>query len=144
MKNLLYFSVMILGLLLAACGSSQNVSKDGQANKVSKKASSNSVEGLESNMTLVDYVRRLPGVRVSGREGNYSVSIAGNVNSINSNIEPLYVLDGVPAGHDINNLTQMVTSTDINSVRVVKDGPSLAFYGVQGGNGVILIETKKK
>lgn len=50
----------------------------------------------------------------------------------------LYVIDGVESG-GLNGLS----SNDIATIDVLKDGASLAIYGQKGSNGVILITTKK-
>lgn len=58
--------------------------------------------------------------------------------SINSNIDPLYVVDGV-IGVDGNS----INPNDIASLEVLKDASSTAIYGARGANGVILIQTKR-
>jgi len=52
------------------------------------------------------------------------------------NTDPLYIIDGVPLPfHDIN-------ANDIESVQVLKDA-SASIFGVRGGNGVVIITTKR-
>ena len=84
------------------------------------------------------------------------VKIRGN-NSIRSNTNPLYVVDGVPldgrsarpgvslsglgASPDANPLTYL-NSADIESITVLKDASASAIYGSRGANGVILITTR--
>ncbi|OJY93315.1 MAG: SusC/RagA family TonB-linked outer membrane protein [Sphingobacteriales bacterium 40-81] len=58
--------------------------------------------------------------------------------SINSSLDPLYVVDGV-AGVDGNSLNP----NDIASIEVLKDASSTAIYGARGANGVIMITTKR-
>ena len=69
--------------------------------------------------------------------GSVSVRIRGS-NSISSNNEPLYVVDGFPTsnGADIN-------PNDIESMQILKDASATAIYGARGANGVILITTKR-
>ena len=67
-----------------------------------------------------------------------SVRIRGFASITGSN-NPLYVIDGVPFGGNISDLN----SADIESITVLKDATSAALYGSRGGNGVILINTKK-
>ncbi|MBQ2091471.1 MAG: TonB-dependent receptor plug domain-containing protein, partial [Bacteroidales bacterium] len=50
---------------------------------------------------------------------------------------PLIVIDGFP--RDISD----VTGVEIESVQILKDAASAALYGVRGGNGVVLITTKR-
>ncbi len=54
------------------------------------------------------------------------------------NAQPLYVIDGAQVG-DMTNLNP----NDIESISILKDAGSTAIYGVKGGNGVIVITTKK-
>lgn len=84
---------------------------------------------------------QMPGVTVvntSGRPGtnNTSIRIRG-INTLN-NSSPLVVIDGVPGGD-----MSILNPEDVESVSVLKDAASASIYGVRGGNGVILITTKK-
>lgn len=67
--------------------------------------------------------------------GDATIRIRG-VGTIN-NSEPLYVIDGVPAGPGNN-----INPNDIESITVLKDASSAAIYGTRGANGVIIITTK--
>jgi TonB-linked SusC/RagA family outer membrane protein len=60
------------------------------------------------------------------------------IGSINSNIDPLYVIDGV-VGVDPNT----INPSDVASLEVLKDASSTAIYGSRGANGVIIISTKR-
>src|SRR5690606_6331278 len=55
------------------------------------------------------------------------------------NSNPLYIVDGVPVGNDINYLAP----SDIESIDVLKDAASAAIYGSRGANGVIIVTTRK-
>ncbi len=57
--------------------------------------------------------------------------------SSNSDMSPLYVVDGIIMG-SINS----IDPNDIESMEVLKDAASAAIYGAQAGNGVVLITTK--
>jgi TonB-linked SusC/RagA family outer membrane protein len=84
----------------------------------------------------------LPGVTItspSGQPGSPGTSIVvRGINTINSQTNPLILIDGV-AGGDIN----LVNPDDIESVTVLKDAASSAIYGARAANGVILITTKR-
>ncbi len=72
----------------------------------------------------------------SGRPGEaVDIQIRG-ISSINGT-QPLVIIDGISG--DINN----INPADIASIEVLKDASSAAIYGATGGNGVILITTKK-
>ncbi|MCQ6958965.1 SusC/RagA family TonB-linked outer membrane protein [Mucilaginibacter aquariorum] len=68
--------------------------------------------------------------------GGAQVTIRGLSNFNNSS--PLYVVDGLQTG-SISNLNP----NDIESISVLKDAGAAAIYGVSGGNGVIVVTTKK-
>ncbi len=84
----------------------------------------------------------VPGVYVSQGSGapnaTGSVRIRG-IATINGSADPLYVVDGVQMGSDINYLNP----ADIESIEVLKDASATAIYGAKGANGVILVTTKK-
>ena len=76
-------------------------------------------------------------VATSGMPGaTRTIQIRG-VSSING-FNPLVVIDGIP-GRDMNKLNP----SDIESIEILKDAASAAIYGSSGGNGVILITTKR-
>ncbi len=60
------------------------------------------------------------------------------IGSINSNVDPIYVVDGV-VGVDPNS----INPNDIASIEILKDASSTAIYGVRGANGVIMVTTKR-
>ncbi|MCX7986315.1 MAG: TonB-dependent receptor [Bacteroidales bacterium] len=68
--------------------------------------------------------------------GSMSVKIRGNA-SDGSN-EPIYIVNGVK----VRNI-DFLSPGDIESVEVLKDAASAAIYGTEGGNGVVIITTKK-
>jgi TonB-linked SusC/RagA family outer membrane protein len=67
--------------------------------------------------------------------GSATVRVRG-LGTINDN-NPLYIIDGVPAGPG-----NEVNPNDIESITVLKDASSAAIYGTRGANGVIIITTK--
>jgi TonB-linked SusC/RagA family outer membrane protein len=80
-----------------------------------------------------------PGIRIvgSGQPGvQPRVTIRG-LNTILTNENPLFVVDGVLTD-DITN----VNSADVVSIDILKDGAA-AIYGSRAGNGVILITTRR-
>jgi TonB-dependent starch-binding outer membrane protein SusC len=83
---------------------------------------------------------RASGVQVvpqSGAPGAMmNVRIRGYSSNANSN--PIYIVDGTKTG-DINYLDP----SDIAAIDVLKDAASAAIYGAEGGNGVVIITTKK-
>lgn len=66
------------------------------------------------------------------------ISIRGR-STIYANDNPLIVVDNFPYDGDINN----INPNDVESVNILKDAAASAIWGVQAGNGVIIITTKK-
>ncbi len=75
----------------------------------------------------------------SGAPGSDPEFRIRGVSSINSGRDPLIVVDGVPYDSGWNN----INPNDVESVTVLKDAASIAIYGARGGNGVILVTTKR-
>ncbi|WP_170067714.1 SusC/RagA family TonB-linked outer membrane protein [Neolewinella xylanilytica] len=97
---------------------------------------------------------RLPGVTISANSGSLgaqtSIRVRG-IGSINSDVQPLYVVDGVIIETDAEGLAlggpgtsplSNINPNDIESIDVLKDAASAAIYGSRGSNGVVLITTK--
>jgi TonB-linked SusC/RagA family outer membrane protein len=86
-----------------------------------------SLQGLVAGLTIVN----------SGQAGaSPTVRIRG-VNSTN-NADPIYVVDGI-----LQTNIDYLNQADIESIEVLKDPSSISIYGLQGGNGVIIITTKR-
>ena len=87
----------------------------------------------------------------SGQSAQGVRMLMNGINSLNSNAQPLVVIDGViqnmqygsPSLHDgfFNNILANIMVEDIEKVSVLKNGT--AIYGAKGANGVLLIETKR-
>lgn len=82
-------------------------------------------------------VATVPGVR---RSPDGSGVLLRGAPSVNARNDPLYVIDGVASNSGANH----VNVYDIASVEVLAGTSSTVEYGMQGVNGVILIETKDR
>ena len=125
------------------------------------------VQADEANVGVVANANQLLTARVAGVNvtsnngepgGGAQVRIRGGT-SLSASNEPLYVIDGVPLQNEnpvagaagvggINaalgrSPLNSINPDDIASITVLKDASATAIYGSRGGNGVILIETKK-
>jgi TonB-linked SusC/RagA family outer membrane protein len=75
--------------------------------------------------------------KTSSRPGaGFDIQIRG-LNSFNSGVSALYVVDGIVT-NDIN----FLNPSDIVKIDVLKDASSTAIYGSRGSNGVVLVTTK--
>ena len=76
----------------------------------------------------------------SGQPGNSGSTIIRGRGSLQGSTEPIYVLDGIQiAAADF----ALINPNDIENVSVLKDAVAAAVYGSRGGNGVIVVTTRK-
>ncbi|MBR5782537.1 MAG: SusC/RagA family TonB-linked outer membrane protein [Bacteroidales bacterium] len=96
-------------------------------------------------------VQIITGDGVAG--GSSRIVIRGN-NSIFGDNQPLIVVDGVPmtneggvtgwdGGQDWGTALNNINQEDIEDLNILKGPTAAALYGSRGGNGVVLITTKK-
>lgn len=89
----------------------------------------------------------------SGMPGSGAVNYIRGIKSMNTNNQPLYVIDGLPIespgiftplldGYSFNPLTSL-DPNDITSINVLKDYSAGSAFGLRGSNGVVMIETLK-
>ena len=83
---------------------------------------------------------RMAGVSVTTTEGDPDADVKIRVRgggSITQDNSPLYIVDGFPV-ESIND----ISSSEIQSIDVLKDAFSTAIYGSRGANGVVIVTTK--
>ena len=83
---------------------------------------------------------RLAGVQITTSDGSPDAKMIIRVRgggSVTGDNSPLYIVDGFPVS-SIND----VSTSDIQTIDVLKDASSTAIYGSQGANGVVIITTK--
>ncbi len=135
--NVMTFSFLVISLMFfAACSSSKS------ALSSSKTSSAAKVENVNQAVDLVDYLSRTPGISVTGRGSSARVAIRGMA-SVNSDSEPLVIINGTPISGGLAAANASVLVSDIKSVRVLKSPSETAFYGSRGSNGVIVIKLKQ-
>lgn len=110
-----------------------------KANVISSETIANS-SGQPIEKILAD---RVAGVRLGrASDGSLTVQIRGS-GSMNSDAQPLYVIDGVPITPGPGGSLSGINPYDIASIEVLKDAVSTTMYGSRGANGVIVIKMKK-
>jgi TonB-linked SusC/RagA family outer membrane protein len=86
-------------------------------------------------------VGKVAGVQVAQTSGapyaSTKIRVRG-IGSLNASSDPLYVIDGYPAGNNV-----FVNPEDIETIDILKDAASAAIYGSRAAGGVVLITTKK-
>ena len=114
--------------------------------------------------TSIDEVLRgtLAGVsvmNVTGRPGAQAQIRIRGVNSLTGNMEPMWIVDGMPmqgnlptsvgvGATDLENTVLTsgignISPDDVESITILKDAAAAAIYGSRAANGVIVIKTKR-
>lgn len=96
-------------------------------------------QGSEPTRALEGLVAGVQMTTSTGSLGSQPSIIIRGIGTMSASSAPLYVVDGVPYGGDLNN----INPSDIESMTVLKDAASNSLYGARGANGVIMITTKK-
>ncbi|MEQ9424633.1 MAG: SusC/RagA family TonB-linked outer membrane protein [Cyclobacteriaceae bacterium] len=104
---------------------------------------------------------RTAGVQITSSSGAPGAGVELRIrgtNSVRSNNNPLFVVDGVPLAGDetvaaagnvgfgtssSSNPLNFLNPNDIESISILKDASAAAIYGSRGANGVVFITTKK-
>jgi len=122
---------------------------------------SDELSKAKENNVMNSLAGKVAGLQISkspsGVDGSTRVVLRG-ISSLTGNNRPLIVVDGVPVGgnaygvggsgdyrwgFDMGDQLADINPQDIESISVLKGAGASAAYGSRGGNGVILITTKK-
>lgn len=128
-----------------------------QTKKREVNAAVSRIEAKQIENIPVPSVDRLLQGRASGVQVNANNGVPGGAvnilirgaGSINAGNQPLFVVDGVQINGTTTNIqTQtnpiaFLNPSDIETFEILKDAAATAIYGARGGNGVVLITTKK-
>ncbi len=107
-----------------------------------KVVESEEISKVQTTSVANALIGRVAGVQTTSSSGSLGSSATIRIRgfgSINASNNPLWVVDGVPYDGDLN----MINTSDIESMTVLKDAASNALYGSRGANGVIMVTTKK-
>lgn len=130
------------------------------------KVTSKDIENQPVNNVLSALQGRMAGVNITQfggtAGGGFDIQIRGR-NSLRTSAGggvdgnlPLYIIDGVPQAGQLTSVNSSsilplnkinplnaINPNDIESIEILKDADATAIYGSRGGNGVILVTTKK-
>ena len=138
---------------LAACGTSGTPSTSPRPREAPREQAAGAVTSITADDiggTRAARIEELLMARVPGLEvmqngaGDYRLRIRG-ARSFYGHDEPLLVVDGMPVRQGgLSRVLMGIHPLDVARIDVLKDAGATAQYGVQGGNGVILITTRKR
>ena len=144
-RNLLGSTLLVA--FASACSSSGGSRTDTapapETSKTGQTVTAKDIDNTASGSVEKSLEGRFPGVvLLRSPQGGLSIRIRGAA-SVNGQNAPLYVIDGVPVEPGPNGDLTGLNPSDIESIKVLKDAASTTMYGVRGGNGVIVIKTKR-
>lgn len=104
-----------------------------------------SVKGSELEMTGVmraddALAGKTPGVQVISNSGQPGSGVQLYIRGVSTNGDssPIYIVDGM----NVSGI-EYLNPSDIESIEILKDAASSAIYGARGGNGVVIITTRR-
>tara|TARA_Y100001958_G_C21240597_1_gene568159 strand:- start:1149 stop:1535 length:387 start_codon:yes stop_codon:yes gene_type:complete len=110
-----------------------------QANNLSTASKESDDKAKTTSLSLLDRLRSLPGLRISGVGRNAQVYLRGQT-SISNYQEVLFYVNGNRVGY-YSSAFQVVLPENIKSIKLLKSASELSIYGGEGRDGVILIKT---
>lgn len=100
----------------------------------------------DTDYTIYDLLRKIPGLIVRGNpvDGGYFIGFSGAQSFKGGSLPAAFSIDNYFTDDPqiINSLLGTLNVRDVDSIGAIKYGNG-AFYGARGGNGVIVITTKK-
>jgi TonB-linked SusC/RagA family outer membrane protein len=118
-----------------------------EVNRVAQENVLNSLSGKVAGATI----------NSTGGTGSSVSMIIRGATSLNTDNQPLFVVDGIPMENSLNNMSQFgdrnivdygnaisdLNPDDIENISILKGPSAAALYGTRAGNGVVLITTKR-
>lgn len=129
---------IFLILVVFGCTSTGEVTKSSGSDN----DNSSRIQVENSSIDLATYLRKVPGLMVQGTGDDATVLVRGS-QSVNSNNQPLFVVDGSRMGRYFSRVASSVDVNDIEDIEVLKGNEASSRYGMEGSNGVVVIRTKK-
>ncbi len=125
-------------VIVVAYGTATKASFTGAASKMdASKIDIRQVSDVTN--ALAGNIAGVTATKSNGQPGTSSTIRIRGFGSINANMNPLYVVDGMPYQGDISSIDPQ----DIDQVSVLKDAAAASLYGARAANGVVMITTKK-
>ena len=120
----------------------------GQESKASVAAAITTVQADQiegrANASIAQLLQaQAPGLNIAtgtGQPGGNSTILIRGITSLSGNVEPLFVIDGIPVDEDN---FRSLNPNDIENVSILKDASASSLYGNRASGGVIVVTTKQ-
>jgi len=139
-------AVAVLGMLCVACGHSKP--QNPQPSAAIPTPPSATVQGSKPGEPAPRSLDQMLTGKISGvtvtplAGGGIAVRMLGPTSFNDANEGPLFIVDDTPV-QTVRGTLPWINPADIESITALKNPADLAIYGIRGGNGVIVIKTKK-
>lgn len=157
-RAMLTSSYLVLALLSMGCSSSGSTVEQANDEEVvsvgygtqDRKTVTGSVSHIKADeemrpiTRIEEMLQRVPGVRLLRSPGGGIRVLIRGVSSVNSNNEPLYVVDGMTIEVAPGQGLYWLDPADVETIDVLKDASATAIYGSRGASGVVIIKTRRK
>lgn len=131
-------TILFVAFLMVSCSSKvQNY----ETSRIDDKSIKGDNLGGTVEEQLARLLRRESGVIVNDNGRDYRVTIRGLANSLNNQMDPLYVVNGLSIGHSFRGAVDAILGMNIVKVKVLKD-QNASIYGLRGAGGVIEVTAK--
>ena len=127
-------TITLFTLLLIFLSSGCSATKATTNEKVKVETPSN------TNISLLDQLRRSPGLIIRGSGQNAQIFLRG-ISSINSPKEVLFIINGTQVGSFSRGASSLSPQEIKRVVEVLKNPSDIAAYGIMGSGGVVLVTT---
>ena len=107
----------------------------------SPSSSQNVSKTQKTTLGLLDRLRSLPGLKISGFDERSAAVYLRGQTSVNFYNEVVFYINGTKVGN-YNSAYQAVLPENIDSIKLLKSASELNIYGSDGRDGVVLIKTK--
>ena len=107
----------------------------------SPSSSQNVSKSQKTTLGLLDRLRSLPGLKISGFDERSAAVYLRGQTSVNFYNEVVFYINGTKVGN-YNSAYQAVLPENIDSIKLLKSASELNIYGSDGRDGVVLIKTK--
>ena len=120
-------ATLLLILSVCACTATNN-------NRLS------STEFFSQYSSLAEALRYYPSLLISGTGSSTKVVLRKNASI--KNVQPLFVVNGMPLGNQYQQANQLVNMADVTSIKIIDSQAESVTYGTLAAAGIIEIKTR--
>ena len=137
--------LVILLSLIVSCNTTNDTvvlkNKNTEVKKIDEDGNKKHVNSENVELTLINQLKKIGGVSVSGSGSDVVISIRG-LSSINLRNDSLFMLNDQIVDGGYAAIVNLIDPSEIKHIEVLKNANEISYYGSRGANGIIKITTK--